>query len=408
MADSFTSRLELIKPEVGGSDNTWGTKLNQNLDRLDTFLGSVTGSLSSGGTATAYTVTTGMGWSGYVTGLPITFRPHATSTGAATLNVDGLGAKPIHRYINATEWPAVAGDLVFRRPANLVYNTAADLGNGAWILVNPQVLAGNASALTNLPLGAGLTAIQGLTPAADRLPYFTGASTAALATFTSFGRSLVDDADAAAARTTLGLGTLAVVNSPLPVANGGTGATTAANARTNLGLNAIAANGGWEHISTAYVSSAVSTVEVSLPTGFNAFRVQVLNLIPETTGTEFRLRCRHTGGSFLTGASDYRNAAIAIISSGIFTQAGGSSSFIPLMGNVQFGEASMGDLLVSPDSGHPQILSTFTGRRNDIGYTIDHRAGASIDFGRLDRLRFFFSSGQITSGSFILSGIRAP
>jgi hypothetical protein len=56
---------------------------------------------------------------------------------------------------------------------------------------------------------ANLTALSGVTGATNVLPYFNTASTMLGTTLTAFGRSLIDDADAAAGRNTLGLGTVA-------------------------------------------------------------------------------------------------------------------------------------------------------------------------------------------------------
>lgn len=89
----------------------------------------VAGTITTGGTSTAYTVTSNQLFDSLanMSGKTIAFVPHATNGATVTLNVDGLGAKPL-RSAPGVELPA--GVLIQGTPYGAIYNNAA----AEWIL----------------------------------------------------------------------------------------------------------------------------------------------------------------------------------------------------------------------------------------------------------------------------------
>lgn len=89
---------------------------------------------TSAGAANVQTLSLSPAITAYAAGLRIQFIAGYTNSAAATLNVNGIGAKDIKKYTSATA--LVANEILSGGVYEVIYDTTA---GGRWILLNPSV-----------------------------------------------------------------------------------------------------------------------------------------------------------------------------------------------------------------------------------------------------------------------------
>jgi hypothetical protein len=252
MPSTASPLLKFEEQAAGENNNSWGTKANASMQRLEDAIAATTSIVQAAGSTTLddtqYVANQSRSMILSLTGTSGTIVIPNRSKLYFVKNA-GSGAAIISTGSGTTVTVA-AGDSewVYCNGSNVVSRTKLP---GAAL---PLGVAGGAQAYS-----ADLAAIAALVSAADKLPYATGAGTWAITSFTSVARTLVAQTTQALMRTTgLGCGTIAAFDE-----------ATTAQVLANTAGKALSTDKAWGAVAAVALTDA-ATITVDMSTFINA------------------------------------------------------------------------------------------------------------------------------------------
>lgn len=122
----------------GQAPSTVNDSARQFAALLKQFIVDIGGSISAGGTANGLTVTASSAFTTYDNGRVLAFKATADNTGAATLSVNGIGAKSIRKMSAAGDVALSGGEIQDTGIYIVQYSTAFNAAAGGWLLASPS------------------------------------------------------------------------------------------------------------------------------------------------------------------------------------------------------------------------------------------------------------------------------